>query len=78
MNWVYELLTRHLGRGNQNTAGIGRRQSSPEMSTLANIYMRMTPEKLVEMAKDDPEGTVNDIKSLAASVMSQDETKGQG
>lgn len=54
-----------------------RKQSSSEMSTLASDILR-TPEAKGKVTLDDFNAILSAAKSLAGSVLSQDETKGQG
>ena len=51
------------------------KQSSPEMSTLASKYINIQPGDMPNPL--DMEQLCADLRSLAASVLSQDETKGQ-
>jgi hypothetical protein len=54
-----------------------RKQSSPELSSIAAKYVRMTNAKMFEIvAPDDAIRFFRDVRKLAASVLSQDETKG--
>ena len=53
-------------------------QTSDEISSLAASYVNLTPERLIGLTAKD-EGTrrvAADIRSLAASLLRQDETKG--
>ena len=61
---------------------IGRRQSSPELSALASRYMTLSVEGLMDrvshddgyVSRDKSTLVMSDIRRLAASVLSQDET----
>lgn len=53
------------------------KETSSRVSGLAAAYMQVTGEKLVRMTADDMEGTANDIRTLAGSALSQDQTPGQ-
>lgn len=50
------------------------KQSSPELSSLAASYMSIDLPRITEKAKEDPMKLIADIRSIAASVVSQDET----
>lgn len=59
---------------------IGRKVSSPELSALASKYMAMTDEQLEFRFLTEPLGgarreVMRDLRRLAASVLSQDESK---
>lgn len=56
------------------------RQSSGEMSSRAAPYMNFNSDILVEMVKDEDalRNFIKDVRSMAACIVSQDETKGQG
>lgn len=51
-------------------------QTSDEMSKLAARYMRYTPGQLAVEVRSRPEALAADIRSLAASTLRQDETRG--
>lgn len=55
------------------------KQTTSELSTRAAPYMNFTKETLVELIKDPAAFShfIKDVRSMAASVVSQDETKGQ-
>lgn len=53
---------------------IGRKVSSPELSALAGKYISVTAKDLVTMNKLELDQFVVDVRRLAASVLSQDET----
>lgn len=50
-----------------------RKQSSPELSSKGASYMKLTEARLRKLLEEDPKALVKDIRSLAASVVSQDE-----
>jgi hypothetical protein len=54
-------------------------QTSARVSSIAAGLVKLTVEKLREIASDDAvaELFVANVKSVAASAMTQDETKGQ-
>lgn len=58
------------------------KQSSPALSTLAAKYVRMTDagfyKHFVTLEPGPSKRLFRDIRKLAASVLSQDQTKGQG
>lgn len=57
-----------------------KEESSSKMSSLAGRYISVTREDLeLALASEGDEGDdlIVDIRALAASVLSQDETKGQ-
>lgn len=56
------------------TSGI-QKQTSPEISSMAAKYMGIKKENLLTM---DPDAFISDVRRMAASLVSQDETKGQG
>ena len=47
------------------------RETSGEVASLGGAYMDVTAEQLAEMLATDPENTINEIRSIAASVVSQ-------
>lgn len=51
-------------------------QTSNEVSALAARYMRYTPGQLAVETRSRPEALAADIRSLAASALRQDETRG--
>jgi len=53
-----------------------RKQSSARLSTLASKYRKLTGHQLIARttSTDDADRVAADIRSLAASVTSQDET----
>lgn len=61
----------------QNYRGDAIKQSSPQMSTLAGQVMHYTRPEVSDAEIDVPK-LRQDARSLAGSVMSQDETRGQG
>lgn len=56
---------------------MARKQSSPELSSLAARYGQMTTERLRLEAQKHPVLFWSDFRSICMSVVSQDETKGQ-
>lgn len=63
------------GESLQSVPVLGRKVSSPELSALAGKYVRFTASELVSEVKIHPDVTAADIRRLAASVLSQDESK---
>ncbi len=54
------------------------KQTSTRISTLASRYLRMTHDQLKKAIADgDTEWLLTDIRSLAASLLAQDETRGK-
>jgi hypothetical protein len=56
------------------------KQSSPALSSIAGRYARLSVIEIVELADSSREALIaiaTDLKRLAGSVLSQDETKGQ-
>lgn len=51
-----------------------RKQSSGKMSSLAGSYMRTKPEDLMNLTEEAAAKIAADIRKLAGSVVSQDET----
>lgn len=51
-------------------------QTSDKVSSLAGFYASYTIKKLADDAELDPVQLVHDIRSMAASLLRQDETKG--
>lgn len=65
------------GESLQSVPVIGRKVSSPELSALAGRYVGMQHAKFVELATADDRtfrAFTDDVRRLAASVLSQDET----
>lgn len=57
---------------------MAKKQSSAKMSKLAGQYVHLTSEQLnKKLWGVDPMRVIRDIRALAASVLSQDETKRQ-
>lgn len=56
---------------------VGIKQSSPEMSSLAGRYLGMDEVEFVRMCRYEPGKLFAEVRSLAGSVVSQDQTKGQ-
>ena len=46
-------------------------ETSAAVASLAGLYMAITAERLTAMLADDPEGTISDIRSIAASANTQ-------
>lgn len=53
------------------------KQSSATLSTLASKYAKIKSAELAVMVLTNAEQLTRDIRKLAASVMSQDEKRGQ-
>lgn len=53
------------------------KQSSAYLSTMASKYMKMTDDQLDEAIRLNKLAVYRNFRSMAASVVSQDETKGQ-
>jgi hypothetical protein len=58
---------------------MGTAQTSDRISTVAAAYVGTTPERLLALTATEQlrEETAADIRSMAASLLRQDETKGQ-
>jgi hypothetical protein len=54
------------------------KQSSSKLSTLAARYLKGGRTMILEMMHDNRMQLIDDVLALAGSVVSQDETKGQG
>jgi hypothetical protein len=53
------------------------KQSSSRLSRIASKYVRLSPKRLQELLFENESKTMDDIRSLAASVLSQDEVNGK-
>lgn len=51
-----------------------KKQSSAKMSKLAGSYMRFKPDDLLNLTEETAAKIAADIRKLAGSVVSQDET----
>lgn len=57
--------------------GIGKKETSPRVSHLAQRYMQIQGVDVQRIAAENADALADDIRTLAASALSQDETKGQ-
>lgn len=55
----------------------GGRQTSPQVSTKASRIVQLSYEEMLEAVNRDARGFFSDVKTIAASALSQDETRGQ-
>lgn len=55
-------------------AKIDARQTSPEVSSIAARYLAMSDEDLLRAMVDEPEAVIRDLRAMAGSCLSQDET----
>lgn len=53
---------------------LGRKVSSPELAALAGKHLRVTRKDVITMSSGELDQFVVDVRRLAASVLSQDET----
>lgn len=62
------------GESLQSVPVIGRKVSSPELSALAGKYLTLSADELVKLHPMELDRFCLNVRRLAASVLSQDET----
>lgn len=55
-----------------------RKQTSPDLSTIASKYVSNGRDGIARLWDRDRETTITEILACMASLLGQDETKGQG